>query len=426
MTSSGKRPDRASSTYFGKDGYWHGRVTVGIKDDGRPDRRHVMSKNEGEVISKVRELEKHRDAGKVRKPGKGWTVSTWLTHWVEEISAPSVAETTLSGYRVDVYHHLIPGLGAHRLEKLEPEHLERFYKKMQETGSKPATAHHVHRTIRAALNQAMRRDHVTRNVASLATPPKIDEEEVEPYEIEEVQRLLAEAVKHRNSARWAVALALGLRQGEALGLMWKDVDLEAGTLWVLKARRRPKYVHGCGGTCGKQAGYCKQRRQVNADTAKTKSRAGKRGIGVPDELVQLLVLHRAEQENEKTDAGAGWTDSGYVFTRPDGGPVIPKTDYGLWKQLLKRAEVRDGRLHDARHTAGTILLILGVPEWVVMEIMGWSSTAMAARYQHVTGRIRRDVAKQVGGLIWEVAKGHEEKPRKKKDRGKKKRKADRT
>ncbi|MBC3843099.1 site-specific integrase [Streptacidiphilus sp. 4-A2] len=421
MASSGKRPDGASSIYFGKDGYWHGRVTVGIKDDGRPDRRHVMSKNEGEVINKVRELEKHRDAGKVRKPGRGWTVSTWLTHWVEKISAPSVAETTLAGYRVDVYHHLIPGLGAHRLEKLEPEHLERFYKKMQDTGSKPATAHHVHRTIRAALNQAMRRDHVTRNVASLATPPKIDEEEVEPYEIEEVQRLLAEAVKHRNSARWAVALALGLRQGEALGLMWKDVDLEAGTLWVLKARRRPKYAHGCGGTCGKQAGYCKQRRQVNADTAKTKSRAGKRGIGVPDELVQLLRLHRAEQQREKADAGAGWADSGYVFTRPDGGPVIPRTDYGLWKQLLKRAEVRDGRLHDARHTAGTILLILGVPERVVMEIMGWSSTAMAARYQHVTGRIRRDVAKQVGGLIWEVAKRHDEKPRKKKGKGKKKR-----
>ena len=76
------------------------------------------------------------------------------------------------------------------------------------------------------------------------------------------------------------------------------------------------------------------------------------------------------------------------------------------------------RTHDARHTAATVLLILGVPERVVMQIMGWSSTAMAARYQHVTASIRRDVAKQVGGLIWEVAK--EKDPKKPKPKGKKK------
>jgi integrase len=424
MAKEGKRPDGASSIYFGNDGFWHGRVTVGVKDDGRPDRRHVMRRSEADVINRVRELEKQRDAGKVRRPGRGWTVEKWLTHWVEEIAAPNVEETTLSGYRVDVYHHLIPGLGAHRLEKLEPEHLERFYKKMQHGGSRPATAHHVHRTIRAALNQALRRNHVTRNVASLAVAPRVDEMEVEPYDVEEVQRLLVEAGKHRSSARWALALALGLRQGEALGLMWRDVDLEAGTIWVRKARRRPKYGHGrrCGGACGKTPGYCPTRVQINDDTARTKSRAGKRGIGLPDQLIKLLMLHREEQEREKAEVGELWIDSGYVFTRPDGGLVIPRTDYGHWKRLLKAAGVRDGRLHDARHTAGTILLILGVPERVVMEIMGWSSTAMAARYQHVTARIRRDVAKQVGGLIWEVAKAGGVKANKKKGKGKKRRK----
>ncbi|MFE9252047.1 tyrosine-type recombinase/integrase [Streptomyces sp. NPDC007088] len=93
-----------------------------------------------------------------------------------------------------------------------------------------------------------------------------------------------------------------------------------------------------------------------------------------------------------------------MFTPPFGLPLIPSTDYDAWKQLLKDAEVRDGRLHDARHTAATVLLILGVPERVVMQIMGWSSTAMAARYHHVTGGILRGVAEQVGGLIWEIAK----------------------
>ncbi|MGR8009692.1 tyrosine-type recombinase/integrase [Streptomyces hypolithicus] len=106
----------------------------------------------------------------------------------------------------------------------------------------------------------------------------------------------------------------------------------------------------------------------------------------------------------KARAAQEWRETGFVFTSPVGAPLVPSTDYDAWKQLLTDAKVRDGRLHDARHTAATVLLILGVPERVVMQIMGWSSTAMAARYQHVTGGILQDVAKQVGGLIWEVAK----------------------
>ncbi|MEH0528297.1 site-specific integrase [Streptomyces stelliscabiei] len=409
MAKRAKRPDGASSIYFGKDGYWHGRVTVGVCDDGKPDRRHVSSKvSEAEVIKKVRALEKQRDEGKVRKPGRPWTVQAWLLHWVEEIAKPSVRENTYAGYEVAVRVHLIPGVGAHRLDKLEPEHLERFYTKMQVNGSKAATAHQAHRTMRTALNHALRRGHVTRNVATLAVPPRIEEEEVEPYDIEEVQRLLSEAAKLRNSARWSIALALGLRQGEALGLRWSDVDLQNGILRVRKNRLRPKYMHGCGGDCGRKPGYCKQRVRKNEDTANTKSRAGRRVIGVPSELVRLLELHRKEQDRERRLAAYEWRETGFVFTSPVGEPLVPSTDYDAWKRLLTDAKVRDGRLHDARHTAATVLLILGVPERVVMQIMGWSSTAMAARYQHVTGGILADVAQRVGGLIWEVAKAADE------------------
>jgi integrase len=75
--------------------------------------------------------------------------------------------------------------------------------------------------------------------------------------------------------------------------------------------------------------------------------------------------------------------------------------------LLADAGLRDGRLHDARHTAATVLLILGVPERAVMGLMGWSSSAMAARYQHITGAIRGDVAERVGGLIWGLPRSSE-------------------
>jgi integrase len=234
----------------------------------------------------------------------------------------------------------------------------------------------------------------------LAKPPRVQADPVEPYTIAEVQAILKAAGERRNSARWAVALALGLRQGEALGLRWADVDLDTGTLWVRASRRRPKYAHGCGGTCGRKAGYCPKRCQTNRDSGETKSKAGRRVIGLPDELVEMLKLHREEQARERRRAGQLWQEGGWLFTTEFGRPVNPNTDYHAWKALLKAAGVRDGRLHDARHTAATVLLVLGVPERTVMSVMGWASTSMAARYQHVTDPIRRDVARRVGGLIW--------------------------
>ncbi|MEN3614452.1 site-specific integrase [Plantactinospora sp. ZYX-F-223] len=400
-----RKPNGASSIYQGADGSWHGRVTVGTKDDGTPDRRHVRGKTEAAVTKKVRQLERDRDSGTVRKAGQRWTVKTWLTHWVENIAAPSVRENTIAGYRVAVNRHLIPGLGAHRIDRLEPEHLERFYARMQEKGSAPATAHQAHRTIRTALNEAVRRGHLTRNPASLAKAPRLSDEEIEPYSVAEVQRLMTAASSRRNSARWAIALALGLRQGEALGLKWADVDLDAGTLVVRRGRQRPKWRHGCAEPCGrKYGGHCPDRQPTRAATADTKSRAGRRSIGLPDELVALLRKHRDEQDQERQNAGQLWCDGGWLFATPTGEPVNPRTDYDEWKRMLKLAGLRDGRLHDARHTAATVLLILGVAERAVMGIMGWSNSAMAVRYQHLTTQVRRDIAKRVGGLLWEAPK----------------------
>ncbi len=397
-----RKPNGASSIYQGSDGSWHGRVTVGTKDNGTPDRRHVRGKTEAIVIRKVRDLERERDDGTVRKAGQSWTVATWLTHWVENIAAAAVRDNTISGYRVAVYRHLIPGLGAHRLEKLQPEHIEKLTRKMQANGSAAGTAHQAHRTLRTALNEAMRRGHLNRNPATLAKPPRLEDEEIEPYSIEEVQKLLLAAGERRNSARWAIALALGLRQGEALGLKWADVDLNSGTLIVRRARQRPRWRHGCTEPCGRKfGGHCPDRQPLRNETADTKSRAGRRRIGLPAQLVSLLREHKAQQDAERVKAAQLWSQGDWLFATPTGGPVNPRTDYTEWKLLLARAGLRDGRLHDARHTAATVLLILEVAERAVMGIMGWSDSGMARRYQHLTAQVRGDIAARVGGLLWQ-------------------------
>ncbi len=125
-----------SSIYKGSDSRWHGRVTVGVRDDGRPDRRHVMAATKAEVTQKVRRLEELRTQDRVPVVGADWTVERWLGHWLEHVAASHVKPSTLAGYGVAVKHHLIPGVGKHHLDKLQPEHLERLYRRIQERPTK--------------------------------------------------------------------------------------------------------------------------------------------------------------------------------------------------------------------------------------------------------------------------------------------------
>lgn len=403
-TKNGRNSNGRSSIFRSEsDGYWHGYVTVGVKENGKADRRHVRGDSKTAVTTKVRKLERERDEGTVRKAGQTWTVEQWLRHWHETIVAPPViTENAHKAYEIAIRLHLIPNIGGHRLDKLEPEHLERLYRKMMKAGAKSGTAHQVHRTIRAALNEAKKRRHITENPAVLARSPKIEEEEIEPFSIDEVKGILEVAQQERNSARWAIALALGLRQGEALGLMWSDIDVEAGTLVVRRQRLKPKWSHGCTEPCGHRlAGHCPARVSMRDDTGPTKSLAGKRGIGLPDPLITLLKAHRRQQDLERRAARELWQDTGFVFTTPTGKPLHPRTDYATWKRLLAKAKVPDRRLHDARHTAATVLLLLGITERAVMGVMGWSNTAMAARYQHLIAAVRKNVADKIGGLLWE-------------------------
>jgi integrase len=131
-----------------------------------------------------------------------------------------------------------------------------------------------------------------------------------------------------------------------------------------------------------------------------KSRAGRRAVGIPAPLVEALTQHKEAQAKEREIATQLWHDGDWVFTQPNGRPIDPRADHDAWKALLQEARVRDARLHDARHTAATMLLVLGVPTRAVMEVMGWSQMAMTTRYQHLSPELVGGIAEQVAGLLW--------------------------
>jgi integrase len=147
----------------------------------------------------------------------------------------------------------------------------------------------VHRTIRTALNEAVRRGHLARNPAEMAKTPPVNDYDVDPYTVDEVQQLFFAAQREPNGARWVFALALGLRQGEALGLQWDDV------------LSRPDF-----------------------DT--TKSRAGRRVVPLPVAVLELLRDHAEVQAVQRRTAAQLWVDEGWIFSDELGRALNPRTD----------------------------------------------------------------------------------------------------
>jgi integrase len=101
-------------------------------------------------------------------------------------------------YRTAIDKYLLPGIGAHRLERLESEHIERLYAKLRKDGAKSSTLLQVHRTIRAALNEAERRDRIARNPIRVVRSPRSEETEIEPLTVEDAHAILREAGTRRN------------------------------------------------------------------------------------------------------------------------------------------------------------------------------------------------------------------------------------
>ncbi|NAS22147.1 tyrosine-type recombinase/integrase [Herbidospora sp. NEAU-GS84] len=421
---------------------------MGVKADGSPDRRHRKAKTEAEVTRKVQELEKQRDSGQVAKAGRPPTVEQWITEFLDVICARLVqsgklAPRTLSDYRSKSKNWIIPLLGKHRLDKLAPEHLDTAYSTMLERRLSPSSVLKVHRILSRALTIGVRRGRITRNVATLIDAPTANPTEIEPLTLEEARRILDIAKTRRNGARWSVALSLGIRQGEALGLRWSYVDLETGQIKAWFQIQRTEWRHGCSDphACGqkwhrppckknckihthepsckedcKKSGHTCYRRPclkdcaAHADKCPAKSGGGlefrqrkgksKLTLQCPPALLALLKEHRRLQAIERLKAGDRWEDNDLVFATRLGGPIERTEDWKVWKSILRQAKVRDARVHDARHTAATLLIEQGVHIRVVQEVLGHTKVTTTERYTHVASLQMKDASDRLGSALW--------------------------
>ncbi len=178
---------------------------------------------------------------------------------------------------------------------------------------------------------------------------------------------------------WVLLLTTGLRRGEALGLKWSDLDLDAGRLSV----RRTLVAVG-----------------YDVKWSEPKTAKSRRSVALDAGTVSAMRSHRRQQLEERMALGSGYRDDDLVFARVDGSPIHPQTVSQAFERHAKAAGLSPIRLHDLRHTAATLMLEGGVPLKVVSERLGHSSIGITADvYQHVTEHMQDEAAAKLGAAL---------------------------
>jgi integrase len=250
-------------------------------------------------------------------------------------------------------------------------------------GVPPRSVAHDRAVLRNALSTAERWGLVARNVAKLAVPPPAPESQIKALGVEDARAILQAVAGDRLAPLFIVALAVGLRQSEALGLQWGDVDLDAATLRVERSLQR---THGL------------------YTFAPVKTAGSRRTVALPAPVVATLREHRASQLRERMRVGPAWEGelwSDLVFATEIGSPLLGTSVTRRFRKLLAAARLPDFRFHDLRHGAASLLAALGVSPRATMETLGHAdvSTTLGV-YTHTTPELQREAADRVGEALW--------------------------
>ena len=258
----------------------------------------------------------------------------------------TLAESTWDGYRRKIDRHIIPAIGHLRIRRLRAHHLETLYDRMlHPTDGRralaPKTVLEVHLIIRGALNDAVKRGMVNRNVALAAHAPKlrsIPKVEPQAWNSQQLQAFLKAAAGHRLFPAFWVLAATGMRRSEVLGLRWEDIDLKKKRVSVNRGLVAVAY---------------------ELHESRGKTRNSRRSIDLDTTTINVLKAWWEWQKAEQDAAGV--ESEGWVFTNTDGKPVHPHSISQAFERIASRAGVPRICLHDIRHTHGTLLIKAGVP-----------------------------------------------------------------
>ncbi len=360
------------------DGKWVGSINLGYGPDGKRKRKPIYGKTRKEVAEKMKVALRDQQQGTLIV-GKSQTTEQFLTHWLQETVRPTIRASTYEAYEWRVRVHLIPSLGRIPLQQLTPQHVQSFINHKLESGLSPHTVSDIHGVLRHALNQAVKWNLAARNVAALVDKPRFVQPQMRYLTPEQAKALLSAVKGDRLEAFYSVAVPLGLRRGEALGLRWEDVDFDKGLLHVRQALQR------VGG---------------KLQFTEPKTRTSRRSINLPQICVAALRAHRIRQLEERLLAGDRWQEHGLVFPTGIGTPYEPDNLQRHLHRMLERAGLPHVRIHDLRHTAASLMLAQGIQPKVISEILGHSRIGVTLDiYGHLYEPARQEAADKMDQLL---------------------------
>jgi integrase len=285
------------------------------------------------------------------------TVAAYLQSWID--GRKDLTPGSAEHYRDIIERQTIPVIGKIELQKLKPVHVRDW---MAGLGVSARTAAGVYRVVYAALKNAVELELVTRNVADVIKPPKVEADEVEILDADAIAYLL-DGLKERSLyAITFMALATGMRRGELLALRWIDLDLVTATVKVERSLEQTK---------------------AGLRFKGPKSKHGKRIISLPPSTIDMLQAHRKTQLEQRMRLGLGKPgDDALVFCEDSGAPCAPKYFSVRWRRAT--ASLVDVTFHALRHSHASALIAAGVDVVTVSRRLGHSSPAITLRvYAHL-------------------------------------------
>lgn len=308
-----------------------------------------------------------------RRTLERYLVDEWLP-----ARAIAVSPGTYNNNLVHVTAYIVPRIGNVRLQDLKAAHITRMNAELLRSGNKrtggplaPKSVQNVHRDLHKALEDAVRWGYLVKNPATVAEAPHASREPRSVWSPDQVGRFFTELEASPMRPIILFIATTGVRRGEAVGLRWDMVDLDAGQVSIVRTRST------------KRAGQ-------------TKTKTSTRAVPLPPVTVHALRAHRAKQNEERLLFGAGYQDAGLVFAKPEGLPLNPNTVLRTFQRLTEGLELPVITLQQLRHTWATTAMAAGISPKVVQENLGHSSVQITLDiYSHVAPSLAKDATEEV-------------------------------
>lgn len=397
-------------------GDWVAQIEAGRTASGRRRYSRRYRRNRSGAQTALAELQRLHGRGLdpelARQP-----LERYLDAWLDGLRGVR-APNTIAAYRGDLAH-IKKHLAGVRLDKLTPVQIRRALSAIGDSGLKSKSVLNIRTTLHTAIEQAKKDQILDWNPVSVVDRPKVDRDDVKPLTVVQARAVLDQLAGDRLYPLIAVAVAVGLRLGEALGLTWGSVDLERGVIAVRTQTQLLYYCYDCRRHHGEESGCptcgaVPTKRDKHYRLRDLKSKKSRRDIPLPAFAIRALTEHRKAQAAERLANGDRWadgccgacggTDWGLVFTtcshRSAGRPLHETQARKHFQDACEAAGMRRFRPHDLRHTAATLLLAQGVPLWQVQEILGHSSIQVTKdMYGHLEVEHLRGAADQMEGVL---------------------------